>query len=472
MRLYWRKVLLALAVAALIAAGAWWWRGPVITLRVAVDESLRGNPAWRAEVERQIAAVSQIYRRQAGLSWRLKEIVEWRAAPYAGLDERRVDLRRTVGLGGADVLLGLTAPLSGRVASVIPLGDVLVVTQRSLEADRRHVLSLAHELAHLFGAAHGGDAAKGTLMDETLPNETFDARSLALIRALRRHRFRGGPAGISASDERRVVRALAASFPKSPQPEANAHHILGVSCLNSGAFEPAVRHLQEAVRIYPGFAQARFDLAAALQLDHRTDEAIAELRKLLQREPDNATAHAAIAELLGRRGERDDALGHAARALEIDPQRPSVHILMGSLLASGIGQMDSALAAFRKAVEIAPGLPAAHRALEGAIGQRNRAAAQAAAHRKIADSRPADPVARFNLGVALLAAGDLPGGRAEFERVLALNPKYAEAHLNLAVVNYLTQDYPGAWRQVRAARKLGRNPDSRFLAALTRKQAE
>lgn len=465
----WRFSAVAVLAAALLAGGAWWgWQHRGVGLRIAVDQTFRSRVGWRDRMDRRIVAVSEIYRRQTGVTWRVKEMVEWNAPISGGLDALRLDLRRSVGVGDADVLLGITGRGElGRRASVVPFADTIVVAQPPDGEDREFVLALAHELAHLFGVSHSA-AAKGSLMDEASPSDTIDAGSARLIRDLRSLDLRGGPCGLSSAGEQLAIRTLSAAFHKSAKPEANAWHVLGTSCLSSAGAGQAIRLLQTAVKIDPDFSPARYDLAAALELDNQPDNALAQLRELVRRDERYPGAHAALAALLGHRNATDEALQHAARALQLDPDRPAVHLLMGSLLAVKPGGISAAIAEFHRAVELDPTSPEAHRAREQAIVRRDNALAQAAAYRRSAAAAPGNVDARFRLAVALTVAGDLKGARGELEKVIHLNPNHAQARNNLAVLHYASQDYIAAWREVRAALKLGYNPDPQFLAALRR----
>ena len=64
-----------------------------------------------------------------------------------------------------------------------------------------------------------------------------------------------------------------------------------------GRIDDARVHFAEAVRLKPGFEEARLNLAVALARTGRLREALAEFRAVLQINPANTVARQAVAEL-------------------------------------------------------------------------------------------------------------------------------------------------------------------------------
>ncbi|MDB6133114.1 MAG: nrfG [Verrucomicrobiales bacterium] len=75
---------------------------------------------------------------------------------------------------------------------------------------------------------------------------------------------------------------------------------------------------------------------------------------------------------------------------------------------------------------------------------------------------PSDPGAHNSLAIALKSVGWADGAESELQKALDLNPEYAEAHFNLAVM-YLERKPPSlemANRHYQRARELGAEPDT------------
>jgi tetratricopeptide (TPR) repeat protein len=458
-RTVWLGVVALFALAALGYLAVRLFRGPEIKVRVAADAIFRNQTDWKELIRRRIEAVSGLYRRNGGPTWKAVDFVPWDAPVNA----RPMNLRSAVGLGDADVLLAVTGLPAREGGGAVPFSNALVVSQPPGQNEQDAVRLLAHELAHLFGAGHRSEAS-GTLMAEPPAGEVFDPLAAGLIRDLRRHRFRGGARGMESGDEQRVLEALARAYNKGPvKPAARARHILGASCIRDGAPAAAVRHLREAVKIDPAFHLARADLAAALAADHHRDEAIAELRELIRRDADGFAVHGALAELLASRGDRREAVQHAALAVRKNPRNPALFLLLGRMLLETPGEIEKGIAAIRQATALAPDNPVAHQALASAESLRNRALADADVRRKAVAVNPDDAAARHNLAMALIRAGNTEAARGELEQVLRLRPNFADARVNLAVLLYGQGDPAGAWREIQAAQKLGRAVDPEFV---------
>lgn len=71
-----------------------------------------------------------------------------------------------------------------------------------------------------------------------------------------------------------------------------------------------------------------------------------------------------------------------------------------------------------------------------------------------------------NLGVALFKKGRFKEAFAELYTAVRIQPDYVDAHNNLAVAYFSQGDADQAWKEVRICRKLGYEPDPRFLADL------
>src|SRR5258706_5025208 len=99
------------------------------------------------------------------------------------------------------------------------------------------------------------------------------------------------------------------------------------------------------------------------------------------------------------KGERQAAARAARRIIETNPRDGEARLFLGSILAED-GRAPEAILHLREAVRLMPRSAVAYNAL----------------------------------GEAFHLAGDLKSARGEFERAAALDPGFAEAHANLAMV--------------------------------------
>ena len=78
-------------------------------------------------------------------------------------------------------------------------------------------------------------------------------------------------------------------------------------------------HYQESLRIQPGYAEARNNLAVILMKEGRVAEAEVEFREALKHKPGLADAHNNLGAALASQGRFQEAANHFARALELKP---------------------------------------------------------------------------------------------------------------------------------------------------------
>ena len=120
--------------------------------------------------------------------------------------------------------------------------------------------------------------------------------------------------------------------------------------------DDAIAEFREAIRLRPGDATARYNLANALQARGRLDEAIIEYREATRLRPGFAEAHCNLGAILCRTG-RDLPGGEAElrEAIRLRPDDAAAHLNLGHALKLE-GRRDEAATAFREAIRLDPGL--------------------------------------------------------------------------------------------------------------------
>ena len=104
------------------------------------------------------------------------------------------------------------------------------------------------------------------------------------------------------------------------------HNNLGTCSGHSrGHTEEAVEHYLQALRIYPDFAEAHYNLAIALDKQGYTEEAIEHYLQALRIQPDYAEAHNNLAAALDKQGRTEEAVEHYLQALRIQPDFAEAH---------------------------------------------------------------------------------------------------------------------------------------------------
>ncbi|MFL6722201.1 MAG: sulfotransferase [Sphingomonas sp.] len=108
-----------------------------------------------------------------------------------------------------------------------------------------------------------------------------------------------------------------------------------------------------ALEFEPDSASSRIELARLLNNRDRSLEAMAELERVLRREPDNLFAQVAYAAALGRSGQYEDAAKLYGSLLQRLPGEAPLWTTYGQLLKT-MGRADEGVAAMRRATQLAP----------------------------------------------------------------------------------------------------------------------
>ncbi len=130
-----------------------------------------------------------------------------------------------------------------------------------------------------------------------------------------------------------------------------AENAVGALLVEQGRLDEALRHLDNAVRLEPAFADAHNNLGTALARDGRLDEAAVEYREALRLAPDLALAHNNLGLALARTADVDGAIAELREAARLSPERPDYHYNLAVLLlgrgdrAAGVAELDAALRA-------------------------------------------------------------------------------------------------------------------------------
>ncbi len=162
----------------------------------------------------------------------------------------------------------------------------------------------------------------------------------------------------------------------------------------------AESHLRTAVRLAPGLAEVRSELANTLQLMGRFAEARAEYETTLRERPDYAEAHSNLGNLLHRMGRPAEAIAHFQEAIRLKPDYSDAYYYFGNSLLD-LGRFEDAATQYRLALKY----------------------------------NPNDAEVHNNLGAVLEAQGRLSEAAGQFELALRAKPDLQAARDSLARVS-------------------------------------
>ena len=135
---------------------------------------------------------------------------------------------------------------------------------------------------------------------------------------------------------------------------ADAHYALAQAYVHLGQFGGAYAELARTVQLQPTNYKARIDLGNLLIAAGKTDEAQGQGDAVLAAQPNNADAHALLSAVAARRGQKDQALIEIQRALQIDPDRAAFHEDLALLQSGDPSQSGSVEDELKKAVALDP----------------------------------------------------------------------------------------------------------------------
>lgn len=170
-------------------------------------------------------------------------------------------------------------------------------------------------------------------------------------------------------------------------------------------WENAEKEFQQAIRFGPDYATAYHWYGVFLSLKGRSEQGIALLRRAQQLEPLSLIISASLARELYHARHYDEAIAEIHKALEMDPNFPTLHWWLG-LPYEQKGMYREAVAEFQKAADLSGGSPYALGALGHAyaiLGKRAKARQIAAELRELAQHRYVSP---FDIGLIYAALGD------------------------------------------------------------------
>jgi len=236
-------------------------------------------------------------------------------------------------------------------------------------------------------------------------------------------------------------RRLATPRVKEDQKEDEITEVLVKQAGQESRFEKAVKLFQKALALDGRFALARYELALALRgakAYMSRANAMAELEKTIQIDPQLTEAYLTFGNLLRLTGERlrpdlDRAIKLFQKALELDPELIEAYTGLAETKAA-IGEFDEAIAEYRKALTFDPDNPRLH----------------------------------YGLGSIYAGKGLYQEAIAEYQKAITLDQKFVEVYLALGGLYHERGLYQEAVASYRRATEIDPSlPDASYGLALT-----
>lgn len=283
----------------------------------------------------------------------------------------------------------------------------------------------------------------------------------------------------------KILRSLAAHYPDS----AEVHVQLGNLQATGRDFSSAAEQYSQALRINSKHQEARLSLAKALDMMGKYEEAMPVIQPYVQSWPDDAEGYYVLGRTYQGLGKFPAAAKAFRRAVQLKPRQFMFHYYLGFVLERA-GESAEAMKEYEIAERIDPTASQVHYGLYRLLqksGQRDRAKQElqkfnrlteqanqkskaevlavqarnflaagdaskaAAAYRQAVSLYPNGAKIRYNLSIALSALKDHDGERRELNKVIEIDPDYAPAHNQLALLDMDTGQLSAAEHEFRLA---------------------
>jgi tetratricopeptide (TPR) repeat protein len=132
----------------------------------------------------------------------------------------------------------------------------------------------------------------------------------------------------------------------------DAHYELAQTYVHLGQFSAAYAELMRTVDLQPTNYKARIDLGNLLVAGGKIDNAQKQADAVIAAQPDNPDVHALLSAIALKQGRKDQALSEIRRAQELDPNRSAFHTGLALLQASDPGNDSSVENELKKAVAL------------------------------------------------------------------------------------------------------------------------
>jgi predicted Zn finger-like uncharacterized protein len=214
--------------------------------------------------------------------------------------------------------------------------------------------------------------------------------------------------------------------------------------------ELAEEHYRAAINEDPQSFTAYLALAEVFLRQERDTDATQTLVLAEERVAESAQMRYELGRFEGRRGHFDEAIAQLARSLELEPDRPPALFALGTAYrqAGRLGEAESILQRLSRLDPEHPGLAMERGLLYEARGQ---SAEAVEAYRLVLEEQPQNFELLLRLGIAQVGAGQLDDALETLERVRQARPNSAEAQHFLGRVAFAQGTYDEALRYFRSA---------------------
>jgi len=263
--------------------------------------------------------------------------------------------------------------------------------------------------------------------------KTWGAALILLLGVLTVHR------NFAWRDEISLWRDTCRKSPGKGRPFNN----LGYVYNRAGDYRRARESLRRALENFPGYAEARVNLAISLKNLDRPEEAEKNCREALRLKPDYPEGYNCLGDILRREGKTGEAEEAYRRALQLNPALWEARNNLANLYQSR-GEAERAGREYRKISPAGARDPAYLNNLGLHYLEAGKVTQAIAAFKKGLDRDGKSAPLYYNLGNAYALKGEREEAISCYNRAIRLRPDYASAYFNRGIAYREMKEWPGA----------------------------
>ncbi|MDA8174079.1 MAG: PEP-CTERM system TPR-repeat protein PrsT [Nitrospiraceae bacterium] len=214
---------------------------------------------------------------------------------------------------------------------------------------------------------------------------------------------------------------------------AQAHYYLGLCFYNQNELELAYNELCRAASLAPSLAPARNLAGLILLKQGRVDDAISQLKQLMDSGQGDAYSHDILGGAYMTKDMYGEALDELGRATAIDPSLRNAYIQKGVLLFS-TGKYAEGEAVLEKAASMETGEPRARMLLAGLYLKQNRIAEALRTASQGIKGKKTDATLYDFIADVYLRQGNIDEAMASLQKAKSAGPSDARAYFYLASI--------------------------------------
>jgi tetratricopeptide (TPR) repeat protein len=212
----------------------------------------------------------------------------------------------------------------------------------------------------------------------------------------------------------------------------DALNLLGMLETQTGEFEAAEQHINQAIAKSPRNEQLHNNLGTVFKAQGKLKDSIRSFKKAVELNPQFADAYHNLADVYDEQGETEEAIKYYRKAISLNPKLTEAYNNLGVTLEDH-GKIEEAIECFKKALQLRPDYADALNNLGTAYKNNGDLKRAVECFEKAIELMPGSAVLFRNLASVLHDLGRYNDAVGLCKKALEIDPEYSEAYNDLGV---------------------------------------